>query len=105
MTAVWLAQCLCPQRHTIMAAAGEADEDDAEAEILEPLKLQVATALTDGLINPWCQLCKAVASDWTCEVGRTRFRTMAEATPVLRQCEAEQLATQAFLEVPPGSRH
>jgi hypothetical protein len=39
MSRVYLAQCLCPQRHAILAASGEAmDQIEAEAEVLALLK-------------------------------------------------------------------
>jgi hypothetical protein len=84
---IWLAQCLCPDRHAILAAAGEAvDEQDATR-----LIFTVQTAVKDMLrseLNPWCGLCHAPAESWRYEVGRTRFRTMEAAMPDLRRLAA-----------------
>jgi hypothetical protein len=43
MTRVWIAQCLCPQRHAILTSAGEAaDRDEAEDDIEQPLRGRIA---------------------------------------------------------------
>jgi len=92
---VWVAQCLCPQRHAILAAAGEADNhQEAEQSILRPLIEGVALAGMAGELNPWCGLCKAPKETWKCELQRTPYRTMKEAEPKLRQSEAEQAVTR-----------
>lgn len=88
---VWIAQCLCPQRHAILAASGEAeDQATAEKDLIEPLRAHVTRMIGSGTINPWCGICKAPLESWRYEVGRTRFATMAEAEPVMRQSEREQ---------------
>jgi hypothetical protein len=92
---VWIAQCLCPQRHCIMALAGESDSKEAATNIAWALREQIDEVLRTGLMNPWCGLCKAPEEDWRYEVGRTPFSTMEEAAPVLRKNEAEQAATRA----------
>jgi len=99
MTRVWIAQCLCgPERHCILASAGEADSvATATTGILDPLRQSITEFVQSGLFNPWCGLCHAEASGWQYELGRTAFRTMAEAAPTLRQSEAAQaVARQTF---------
>ena len=95
-SAVWITQCLCPDRHCIVANAGEA-ADLAAAEWLvgRPLRAAVGDMLTRNVINPWCGICRAPRSSWRYETRRTRFRTMEEALPVLRASEAEQAVTNA----------
>jgi hypothetical protein len=95
---VWIAQCLCPQRHAILAAAAVAeDEADAQETIVKPLRTQITDLVRIGALNPWCGLCHAPIDDWRYEVGRTPFRSMEEGTSSLRQSEREQAATrQAF---------
>lgn len=88
---VWIAQCLCPQRHAICAAGGEAeDQPTAEKTLITPLRTQVTRMIGSGTINPWCGLCRAPLESWRYEVGRTRFASMQEAEPALRQNEQEQ---------------
>jgi hypothetical protein len=96
-TRVWVAQCLCPQRHCIMAASrGAENAADANANVLTPLQKQVESMLIIKALNPWCGLCHAAASEWTYEVRRTAFATMDEIEPALRQLEAEQIVTNAL---------
>ena len=98
MTVVWITQCLCPQRHCIVMSAGEAESRDvAEVKVAAPLHDQVAEPLATRELNPWCGLCGARAGTWTYELARTRWRTMAEAMPELKQLEAEQAVARAVL--------
>lgn len=100
---VWIAQCLCPDRHCVMGAAGEAgDQATAEAEIMAPLREKIAELLAKDVINPWCSICHAGADTWRYE-GRTRFRTLEEALPELARSEAQQRATAALLGDMPRS--
>ena len=94
---VWIVQCLCPDRHCILAAADVADgADAAEGQIAEPFRDTVRAMLRDGAINPWCGLCRAPAFSWRYECRRTKFATMAEAQPEFARLEAEQAATRAM---------
>jgi hypothetical protein len=93
---VWICQCLCPRRHTILATSGEADSESAAAEAVErPLREIAANMMKSGEINPWCGLCRAPTATWRCELARTRFRSMAEAEPELKRVESDQIATGA----------
>jgi hypothetical protein len=93
---VWITQCLCPQRHCILAIAGEADSRSAaEATVKAPLVEQVAELLATREINPWCGLCGSRAGTWTYELARTRFRMMEEAMPELKKGESEQQLARA----------
>jgi hypothetical protein len=87
---VWIAQCLCPQRHAICATSGKAKDVTDASELAVSLRAQVREMIDDGTINPWCGLCAAKAETWTYELGRTRFGSMQEAEPELRQSEREQ---------------
>jgi hypothetical protein len=96
MNRVWVAQCLCPARHCILAAAGlAANEAEAAAEIGSSLVNAVGEALRAGLLNPRCGLCRADTETWSYEVGRTRFSSMEEAAPLLQRLEDEQAAARA----------
>lgn len=94
MSRVWIAQCLCPQRHCILASAGEADDATAaEKTVVAELRKQMDALLLAGVLNPWCGLCKAAAADWHYEVGRTRFASMDEAQESLKTIEREMAMT------------
>lgn len=92
----WIAQCLCPKRHAILAASREEEtREAAELTVLAPLREQIAELLAIGAINPWCGLCQSPSDAWTYELGRTRFPSMEEAMPELRRVEAQQAALRA----------
>jgi hypothetical protein len=98
MTRVWIAQCLCPQRHAIIATAGEAEgRAGAERYVVGPLKFRVASLLRAKTLNPWCGICRAQARTWRYELARTAFATMAEAMPALKENEDKQRLTAALL--------
>jgi len=86
---VWIAQCLCPSRHCIMAAADEADNEAAAQAIKSRLRRQVVELLRSETINPWCGICDAKRPTWKYELGRTTFATMNEAAPHLVGLEVE----------------
>lgn len=94
---VWLAQCLCPDRHAILATAGEAADADAARDLVDHLRRVVEQFTADGLLNPWCGLCHAPSDRWSYELKRTRFSTLTTAEPALAAAEAEQIATGLVL--------
>lgn len=88
---VWVAQCLCPQQHAILAASAEADSEEAAQAISRLLREHVTKLLHDGLFNAWCGICHAASKTWRYELGRTRFVTMADAESELRRLERENI--------------
>jgi hypothetical protein len=92
---VWIAQCLCPDRHCIVAAADEAESRMAAEYILQVLRRQVTDLVKNGTLNPYCGICEAPSAQWHYEVARTRFETLANAMPELRETEAENLVAAA----------
>jgi hypothetical protein len=86
---VWIAQMLCgPNRHCIAALAGECDDEvEAGHQLGRPLwpRFEALGA------NPWCAICGALKVKWRIELGRTPFKTMAEAEKSLKENAAEQL--------------
>lgn len=91
---VWIAQCLCPQRHAILAAANEADDRKEAEDLIAQLRTQVTRMIGSGTFNPWCGLCKAPIESWFYELRRMPFHSMQEAEPVLRQSERAQASTR-----------
>lgn len=97
-TRVYLAQCLCPQRHCILAAASVATSPlAAQMSLAMTLRGTITKMLADGVLNPWCDLCEASSDTWTYEVGRTPYRTLAEAQPHLDASERAQRATNRMV--------
>jgi hypothetical protein len=103
--AVWICQCLCPNRHCILAVAGEAEDRAAAAEIVEQLEAGVNALANDAAMNPWCAICRAPLADWHLELGRTRFASLEEASSALAQSEADQALTCAVWERTKGTLH
>lgn len=85
---VWIAQCLCPQGHCVLAAVDEAEAEPLD--LVARLRDGVTTAQDAGVINPWCGLCNAAAASWRYECARTAFRSVEEAMPALREIERQQ---------------
>lgn len=90
MAGVWLAQCLCPQDHAILAISAEMEDALAAESLATQVRQNVASFLADRVFNPWCGICRAPPSTWRYEVVRTRFASMWEARPVLQIMEEEQ---------------
>jgi hypothetical protein len=91
---VWIAQCLCPQRHCILAAAGQAQtKRKAEEVVMALLKERIAEMIKSAAVNPWCGICYAPAESWHYEVGRTPFARMQDAMGDLERTEAANIAT------------
>lgn len=91
---ILLAQCLCPQRHCILAATHPDDGTD----LVQYLKNQLLALIRGNQIDPWCGICGAKAREWKYEVATTPFATMEEALPVIAQEQAKQLATLEHLK-------
>jgi hypothetical protein len=91
---VWIAQCLCPDRHCIIGEIGLAESDaEAETNVRAPLRRKVVELLKSGEINPWCAICDANRATWRYEVRRTAFGSVEEAIPKLRETEAKNALT------------
>jgi hypothetical protein len=98
---VRIVQCLCPQRHCIMAYAYEPGEtilgglvvDQANA--VGVMRNFVDISIRHGLMNPWCGLCHS--REWIYEDAASIFRTMEEARPALKiEEEAQRLTREWF---------
>lgn len=87
-----LAQCLCPERHAIVAfAAFEPDRD--EAALVETLRAAAA------LVDPWCGICGAAREAWTYEVRLSRaYRDEAAARADLAAMERANRETRALID-------
>lgn len=93
---IHIIQCLCPQRHCILALAYDDTEGGGE-EILGLLQATVAGSIEQGLLNPWCGICQA--REWTYEDGKTHFTSLAEAKPFLEQCQRDQMDFRTMLDL------
>ena len=91
---VYIVQCLCPQRHCLMAVA--TDQQPIAAELR--LRAVIEEVLRRRKINPWCAICGEPSDQWRYETGVTQFRTMAEAQPELARLAEENRRTHDELK-------
>lgn len=91
---IHIVQCLCPDRHCVIAVAYDDAETSGE-EAQRQLQALLKNAVDQRVINPWCGICQS--RDFYYEDGVTRFRTMEEAMPALEQGQRDQLASRALI--------
>lgn len=97
MPRVYIAQLKCPAGHCVLALAGEYEnQPDAAAELSYRLGHMFASLTNDKVLKHECGLCHA--TDLHIEIGRTKWSTMAEAKPFIKQSEAAQQATVRMLK-------
>lgn len=101
---VWIAQCLCPDRHCMMALAGD-DPEEAEP-TRQRLRQMIELLVHRGGLNPWCAICGARAETWRYEVAPTRYATLDEAMPHLQATQEDNaLANAVFGDLHRGTKH
>jgi hypothetical protein len=86
-----LIQYLCPERHCIVGMAYDARERTAE-DALNLLK----NSLAEAGLNPWCGICGS-RNLWF-EDAATKFVSLEEALPRLKEEEAKQILSRALIE-------
>lgn len=58
MTRVWVARCVCPSGHEILALCDAADgQEEAAAKIQAPLRGLVQEWIRRGVLASWCSKC------------------------------------------------
>jgi hypothetical protein len=87
---------LCPARHCVIAVADECDTRKQAEGLRGKLQARFDQLCESKVLNRRCDLCGSTA--FHIEVGRTRFKTLEEATPFLRAGEAAQQATAAEIK-------
>lgn len=93
--AIYIIQCLCPNRHAIFAVTY--DPADMPHDVaMATFQSTVEKLIAEKAIDPWCGICKS--RDWTYEQRRTKYATMEEAKPEMMQLEWEQILTRAQIE-------
>lgn len=86
---IWISQWLCPERHCAIAVAWNDQETTAkEAE------RQGEQAFAKGIVNRWCGIC---GGSLHVEHGRTRFKTMDEALPRIKEIEQANLLARSII--------
>lgn len=81
---VYIAQLVCPWRHSMLGVAGEYDTAELAEEELSRLVTQMFKDKIAGkVMRPSCTVCGS--DDLRIEIGQTEARTMEEAQPELSQ--------------------
>jgi len=92
---VHITQCLCPQRHCMLAMAWEEPHmtpKKAESTLQEIIDGGVAR----GLLRKCCGVCGS--SELRCEDGLTQFDSLEEAEGEIVRLQAENLKTRRMLD-------
>lgn len=97
---VRIVQCLCQQRHCLLALAYESLTGEADLDKSDMLRAKVVELIARHVLNPWCGICRSRAL-WY-EDKATVFTSMHEAEAAFAQLEEAQRATAEFLR---GSRN
>jgi hypothetical protein len=85
---IYLIQYLCPNRHCIIAAC----YDDATGETQQHIQGLLLDRLRELRANPWCEICRQGVFHF--ERRETKFQSIAQALPLLKLAEADNLATR-----------
>jgi hypothetical protein len=99
---VRLVQCLCPNRHAIIAiayapgvtSAGDITLDQSNA--AGYMKGMFQRMVGNGSLNAVCGICGA--TEFSYEDAPTKYETMDEALPALKEVEQRQRATRATID-------
>jgi hypothetical protein len=91
---VYIAQLLCPARHSMLAAADFCRDRARVHRLAGQVDRKFRELTAEDKLNPWCGLCRS--RDLRIETARTRFDTMAEALPHLEAAKEAQYASTAF---------
>lgn len=89
-------QLLCPKRHCIIATVYEIEPGVDDAIALSRFREQWIAMTTTGGYNPWCGICGS--HDLTFETANTRWDTLEEARPFLRDEQLNNAITRAQID-------
>lgn len=96
---VRIVQLLCPQRHCVLATAYQSPDGRPILEMAARLRESFDEWVNRGA-NPWCGLCQS--RELRCEDAATRFETMEQAMPFLRENERREAATREYFRASRG---
>jgi hypothetical protein len=102
---IWIAQCLCPSRHCLMASVSR-DESSGPEEAMQKVRAGVRAGLSGGdyklgapPMNPWCGLCGATNDTWIFEVRRSKeFATPEAAVAEIADLVQKQVESKRILD-------
>ncbi len=86
---VYIAQLLCPQRHCVLAVAGEYESDHDAKWLAGELGKRMGALVITGVRKHECGICKS--TDLEVDIQATGFATLAEAGAPMAAEKARQL--------------
>jgi hypothetical protein len=89
---VHLIQLLCPKRHCIIAMPYLSEQERGKERTIA----LIDAAQKALLFNPWCGICGS--RELVYEDGKTVFKTLEEAMPMLRKLEEDNLMSRQLLD-------
>jgi hypothetical protein len=97
MKRVYIGQLKCPSNHCVVGVVGEYEQDDeAKAALSLALGLMFGALVRAGTLKNEYGICHS--THLLVHVGASRFATMEEAAPFLRELEERQRFTRQYLE-------
>lgn len=88
-------QCLCPDRHCILAVAFD-EQVTSTSEAERRLWEMIEDLVSSRILKRDCAICRR-ERPLHLETGTTKFKSLAEAEPILRQLARRQEMTREFL--------
>lgn len=80
---VWQAQCVCPNGHVLTKSTNETRDDESPKFILVHLKNAMDHAMANGQCDPWCNMCRAPATEWEYRTIELPYVSLHQAHPHL----------------------
>lgn len=87
---VRIIQCLCPNRHCILAVTYATNTGKCIPEFADTFRQSVDKLIAQKQITPTCAICGSASTEFTYEDAPTKFKTMEEARPEMERLEEQQ---------------
>lgn len=92
---IYIIQCLCPQRHAIMAVAYDPEELPHDV-AMATFQQQIEEWVSKQVIDPWCGICHS--REWRYERAKSKYKTMDEAGAELSKMETANRASRRIVD-------
>jgi hypothetical protein len=92
---IYIIQCLCPQRHAIMAVSYDPEELPHDV-AMATFQSSIEEWVRKEVIDPWCGICHS--REWHYEPAKTKYKTMEEAAVELSKIETANRASRRIVD-------
>lgn len=93
---VWQAQCLCPNGHDLAVVTDEFPDGVPPDAMVYSLQEKLQRLIAEGICDPWCMKCHALASQWRYEAKLLPYDSLAEVTPLLHAKQYQDTYERQF---------